>query len=371
MPYEISIIIVIFAILLLFFALYRYVKDRLEFYSSLGATVVGYNWLINPKAELVFKNLRFKLFTSGPRGSHRLKLTLPIKPCGYLRVRKIDFLDKILQPETYKGFALEYDEEDWAYRLIKIPEFEKLLEELFSNAKVDLVELDCNNLTVSWYIRRSLKKDLSKDRVLNAVELLAQAQEALNQLPLAQVYRENLRNLLTIKIPVLTVITSTMVGLVLGFYKYQPVCYLEAIQTGYKWLLAPAIVYTAFTLFLTGGKTLWKRIVFRVSLFYLFGSLFITTFLLTYVNGRFDQSQAELRWDTISSKYRSSKGGWRVTLYKLHGNRWWCEAFSVSEDFYRMAYEGAEVEYWTKRGFLSIEWLYRGLRLKEKAGDGI
>ncbi|MDW8294757.1 MAG: hypothetical protein RMK21_05310 [Aquificaceae bacterium] len=350
--------------LILFLALHTFVRERLDFYRSMGAEVKGLSWLIHPKAEIAVDGLSVELCTSGLRGMQRLKLSLFVGIVGYISLRKKDFLDRLLLHKTHDGLLLEYEEEAWASRILKHSGFSRLKERLFSEAQVDFVELKAQKLTAGWFIKRS-PKEVGKEKVTKALSIFRDSPALLEGLPSSSHYREGLREWLTIRTPLLTTLLLSLLGVLLGFYRYQPICMVELFLAGYKWLFLPFLLYATLVLFMLGSGTMWRGVTVRLFFFYAVGSPLIALFFLTYINGRFDPSKPELRRDRIESVSVSFKRGPRVRLEEFHHERWWCEGFDVSEDFYKRAYKGAEVEYEKKGGLLGVEWFYRGLRLVE------
>ncbi|MCX8164521.1 MAG: FeoB-associated Cys-rich membrane protein, partial [Aquificaceae bacterium] len=93
-------IVLLCVALIVFLALYRFVKDRLDFYQSLGAEVKGFRWLIHPRAEFVVDGLSVELYTSGLRGMQRLELGFSVGIRGCISLRRGDFLDRLLLHKT-------------------------------------------------------------------------------------------------------------------------------------------------------------------------------------------------------------------------------------------------------------------------------
>lgn len=286
--------------LILFLALYMFVKERLDFYRSMGAEVKGFRWLIHPWAELFVDGQKVKLYTSGLRGMQSLRLSLSVNIRGYISLRRKDFLDRLLLHRTHGGLLLEYEEEAWANRLLNHSGFRRLTERLFSEAQVDLVELRAQKFTAGWFIRRS-PKEVGKEKVMKAMNIVRDCQAFLEGLPSSSQCREGLREWLTIRTPLLTIFLLSLLGPLLGFYHYNPLCFVEALLAGYKWLFLPFLLYTTLALFVLGGGTMWRRVLVRLLFFYFAGSPFITLFFLTYINGRFDPSRPETRRDRIES----------------------------------------------------------------------
>ncbi|MCX7990366.1 MAG: hypothetical protein N2648_07010, partial [Aquificaceae bacterium] len=86
--------------LILFLALHTFVRERLDFYRSMGAEVKGLSWLIHPKAEIAVDGLSVELYTSGLRGMQRLELGFSVGIRGCISLRRGDFLDRLLLHKT-------------------------------------------------------------------------------------------------------------------------------------------------------------------------------------------------------------------------------------------------------------------------------
>ncbi|RMH07923.1 MAG: hypothetical protein D6699_01155 [Aquificota bacterium] len=87
-------------------------------------------------------------------------------------------------------------------------------------------------------------------------------------------------------------------------------------------------------------------------------ALFISASFVPSVNGYFDSSQPIKRVEFVRDKYTLLRKGKKRHKIKLTGTR--C-GFSVSKNFYNSVNKGDRVEYYVKRGFLGIEWLYKKL----------
>ncbi|MFN7065106.1 MAG: hypothetical protein ACK4OF_03020, partial [Aquificaceae bacterium] len=94
-------LIAILILLVLIGVFYVYIRDRLSYYRSLGAEVIGYRYFINPVARLSYKNMNLTLSTEGPRGMHSLVVQVQVDTLGYIKVREREFLDRILFQKRY------------------------------------------------------------------------------------------------------------------------------------------------------------------------------------------------------------------------------------------------------------------------------
>ncbi|MCS7261871.1 MAG: hypothetical protein NZ560_00405 [Aquificaceae bacterium] len=346
------------------YSLYEHIRQRLDFYRALGAKIVGYHQLINPKAEVYLAGRRFEIFTSGPKGLHSLKIKTQVEPLGYLSLRKRDFLDRLTFQKDYEGLSLECEDEEWAYKLLGQGEFKSLMARLFSEAGADFLEIRGREVLAGWYIKGS-PRGVGEDRVAEGLEVLKRMSETLKGFPSAQIYKANLRDWMSFRLPLIVGALGTASGVAGGFYRYKPLCLAEMLLVGLLVLSPFVFLYLTLSLLLAGHGTTKQGLALKTLFFCLVSSFFLSLFFLPYVNGRFDSSEPVQKLDRVASKQRGFRHGPRVVLEDFHRRRWLCEGFTVSEEFYRKVYKGAEVEYWTKRGLLGVEWLYRGLRLAE------
>jgi len=355
--------VIVFAILaLVAYSLWRFWRERVEYLRGIGAEPSGTHTFINPKGEIFYKSMKVEVFTGGPRGVHSLRLSIKVEGKGFFRIAKRDLFEKLLRAETYMGLSVEYEDGAWFGRISEDKVFQKTVDRLFRELGLGFLELKGDTLTAGWYIRRS-PKEVQQHRLFEALELLSQVYELLRSMPSAGIYREDLRGWLTLRIPILVTIFLCLVGVAGGFYRYNPVCLMETLLTGYKLMLPIMLLYVALAILLVGGRTLNGRVVLKASFVLLVCTFFLSLFFFTYVNGRFDTSEPKVVRDKIEKKYRSPKHGYRVALHGYHRAKRWCEGFTVSEGLYMRAYQGAKVEYIIKKGFLGVEWFYQGLRL--------
>ncbi|MCS6957443.1 MAG: hypothetical protein RMK75_03175 [Aquificaceae bacterium] len=364
LPLELWIFLLAFAILLLAYAIHEHIRQRLDFYRALGARITGYHQLINPKAEIYLEGLRFEIFTSGPRGLHSLKVKTQVEPLAYLSLRKRDFLDRLTFQKSYEGLSLDYEDEKWAHKLLEHGEFKNLIMKLFVEARVDFLEIRNREVLAGWYVKNSLKS-MDEDKVTKALEILKDVLETLRSFPSAELYKANLRDWMSLKLPLIFGALGTVFGVAGGFYKYKPVCLVEMLLVGFVVLSPLFSLYLALSVFLVGHGTTKQRVVLKTLFYCLISCFFLSLFFLPYVNGRLDSSEPVQKLDRIESKERGFRHGPRVILEEFHKQKPLCEGFTVSEDFYKGAYRGAKVEYWIKKGFLGVEWLYEGLKIVE------
>ncbi len=354
-----------FVLLLLYFSYIRHKKELLEFYSSLGARHVGYKWLFFPLAELDVKGKRVKLYTEGGRGSYALKVSLEIETFGYLKLWRGGFLDKLTLRKPYlDNIFVEYEEKEWAERLLNMEEFKSTIKRLFELPGLTFISIDGRNLTLGWHLGgiSRFKKVANKEVILEAIRMMVELSPTLNTIAPSKQYKENLRSWLTLKLPILITVILSTIGIVGGFYRYDPLCTYQILLVGFKILTPINLLYTVLVLLLVGGPTLDQRVFFKTLFVCFVCTPLISLFFLLWVNGRFDRSEPEHRTDTIVKKYHLIRGGYRIALLELHKNRW-CGSFKVSEGFYIKAEVGSKVEYAVKKGFLGVPWLYRKLTL--------
>ncbi|MFN3813175.1 MAG: hypothetical protein ACK4SM_00945 [Aquificaceae bacterium] len=271
-------------LVLLAFVFYEYIRDRLEYYRSLGAEVIGYRYLINPVVRLPYRGMDIILFTEGPRGMHSLVAQLPVDTLGYMRLRKRDILDKILFQKKYKDLALEYEDEAWVNRLFETAGFEELVHRLFEEFRINWLEIKGNLLRIGWYIKRE-PGEVGGERLLGALSVAQELLNLLKGVAPSENYREDLRNWLTFKLPVALAIFLSVVGILGGFYKYSPTCSLNMLFVGFKLLFPIILFYLIFCLFMVGGATMTQRVLLKSFLVLFSCAFFINLFFLTYVNG--------------------------------------------------------------------------------------
>jgi len=327
----------------------------------LGARVVGYRFL-SPVATLG----EVLLYTDYKRGGNSLIVELPIKASGYIKLRKRDFLDKLLFQKSYKGLSVEYDDELWANKLFSLKEFVETVDRLFEEYGVDWIELKDNKLRVGWRIGKASPDIIDPEILLEVVEIIKGFKDISKAIPLSQVHREGLRGWLTFKIPIALTIVLSIIGIAGGFYHYKPTCPLNMLLTGYKLLLPFVVLYTGIALVLVGGPTMGQRVILKTLFVSFMCSFFITIFFFTYINGRLDSSKPELKRDWVVRKYigvARGNSGPRLRLANYHSKNPWCESFKVSREFYESVSMGSLVEYQTKKGLLGVEWFYTGLYL--------
>ncbi len=361
------VIFLVLIVLLWYVGYSRHRRELFEFYSSLGARYMGNRWLIFPLAELELDGVRVKIYTEGGQGFYALKASVELNPVGYLKLWQGNILDRTLFRKPYlENIFVEYEDKDWAEKILNREDFKNWVIELFSLPALNSFEIKNKRLTLSWHLggMSRFKKVVKKEDVLSALKILVDISQRINSMPSAKVYKEDLRNWLTLKLPVLTTLFLITVGFAGGFYRYKPLCDHEILLVGFKVLTPIIILYTALVLFLVGAPTLGQRVILKTLFVCLVCTPFIGLFFFTWLNGHFDSSEPETIKDTITSKYYLIRGGHRILLAELHKNRW-CDSLSVSEGFYIKAKVGDKVEYAVKKGFLGVPWLYRGLTLVE------
>ena len=360
-PFYVAIIILVVIVVSIVYGIYSSISSTLNYYKSLGARVVGYRFL-SPVATLG----EMLLYTDYKRGGNSLIVELPIKASGYIKLRKRDFLDKLLFQKSYKGLSVEYDDELWANKLFSLKEFVETVDRLFEEYGVDWIELKDNKLRVGWRIGKASPDIIDPEILLEVVEIIKGFKDISKAIPLSQVHREGLRGWLTFKIPIALTIVLSIIGIAGGFYHYKPTCPLNMLLTGYKLLLPFVVLYTGIALVLVGGPTMGQRVILKTLFVSFMCSFFITIFFFTYINGRLDSSKPELKRDWVVRKYigvARGNSGPRLRLANYHSKNPWCESFKVSREFYESVSMGSLVEYQTKKGLLGVEWFYTGLYL--------
>lgn len=360
-------VILVLVVLLWYLGYSRHRRELFDFYSSLGARHAGNRWLIFPLAELELGRVRVKIYTEGGQGLYTLKASVELDVAGYLKLWRGNILDRTLLRKQYSdNIFVEYEDKDWAEQILNREDFKNWVIELFSLPGVNFLEIKDKTLTLAWHLggMSRFKKVVKKEDVLSALKILVGISQRINSMPSAKVYKEDLRNWLTLKLPVLTTLLLIAIGLAGGFYRYNPLCDHEILLVGFKVLTPIIILYTALVLFLVGASTLGQRVILKTLFVCLVCTPFISLFFFMWLNGRFDSSEPETIRDTITRKYYLIRGGHRILLSELHKSRW-CDSLSVSEGFYMKAEVGDKVEYVIKKGFLGVPWLYRGLTLVE------
>lgn len=356
---EFYLLIIFLLLILIIYSLVKFWKDRSAFLELLRARHVGTHELINPKGILNLGSLQIEIFTSSYKG-RRLNLKTKINLTGFLTLRKKDFLDKLTRQPSYQGLAVEYEDKEWFERLTSHQTFKELLQKLLEEASIDRLEIRKNTLTIGWNIRRS-PFEIGTDKVHQALNLLKDTAFVLSTFPNSWHYKEDLRNLLLFKLPILLTLIAFLVGIAGEFYQYMPLCPLELVFFGYKLFTPFVIVYLGFLCFYAGGYGLYQRILGSGFLVFLVCILFISLFFLSYINGRFDNSLPQIKRDRVEAKYYRIRGGYRLILSNLNKERKLCDSLKVSKSFYHQVEIGDYIEYETKSGFLGIEWLYKGL----------
>ncbi|MFN3739717.1 MAG: hypothetical protein ACK4TF_03460 [Thermodesulfovibrionales bacterium] len=345
---------------LVFYALYSYVANRLKYYRSLGARIVGFRFL-NPVASLG----DVLLFTEGSKGMHSLVVEIQTYAFGYIRLRKRDILDKLLFQKAYRGLSIEYEDENWANKLLSLESFVGLVDKLFEDYRVSWIELKGNKLRVGWYIKKG-PVETEKEKLLKVIEIVKNLRHISKTFPVSGTYRGALREWITFRIPVALTIILFITGIVGRFYQYTPTCMSNMILTGFKLLFPIVFLYASLSLVLVGGATMGQSVFLKTFFVCFICSFFVILFFLSYINGKFDSSKPKLKRDWVVAKYigiARGRGGPRLVLAKHHKENPWCESFSVSKEFYESLTIGSIVEYQTKEGLFGIEWFYSGLTL--------
>lgn len=355
-PFYVAIIILVVIVVSIVYGIYSSISSTLNYYKSLGARVVGYRFL-SPVATLG----EVLLYTDYKRGGNSLIVELPIKASGYIKLRKRDFLDKLLFQKSYKGLSVEYDDELWANKLFSLKEFVELVDRLFEEHKIDWFELKGNRLRIGRYIKRE-PTDRDEKRLLSAAETVKKFKPFLNSLPKSQNYREDLRKWLSFKLPVALTLFLSLVGILGGFSKYSPTCMPSMLLTSSKLLFPMIVFYAGFSSWFAGGPAMWQKMFLKTLLVSLVCYFPITIFFLTYINGSLDLSDPELKRDFVEEKYKTRrKVSYILVLANYHKEKPCCGTFAVSKDLYEKVSVGSTIEYQTKRGFLGVEWFYTGL----------
>ena len=122
---------------------------------------------------------------------------------------------------------MEYEDKDWAEKILNREDFKNWVIELFSLPALNSFEIKNKRLTLSWHLggMSRFKKVVKKEDVLSALKILVGISQRINSMPSAKVYKEDLRNWLTLKLPVSTTLFLITVGFAGGFYRSKP-CWL-------------------------------------------------------------------------------------------------------------------------------------------------
>lgn len=291
-----------------------------------------------------------------------IKLEKDIKQRAFLKIKRRDLFDRILMQETYKGLSVEYEDEVWAKRLFSHKDFEGIIEELFYQLGAYSLEIRGSKVSISFRFKKS-PFEVQGEKVLRAIQVMKEFINLIDKLPEPTQYKDNLRSFLTLKLPIAITVLLSLIGITGGFYKYKVLCGIEIFVLGFKLLFPIVLLYVGISTLLVGGKSLAQKFILKTAFVCFICSFFISLFFLTYINGRFDTSEPQRKEDRVRSVYRHVKYGPKLLLEGFHAEKRWCDSFNVSEEFYEMAKPGDRVEYYTKKGFLGVEWLYRGIRL--------
>ncbi|MCX8042283.1 MAG: hypothetical protein N3A56_07335 [Thermodesulfobacteriaceae bacterium] len=348
--------------------LFFFFKQRKKFeiyYQSLGGKDISTWTFPYTKAYLEKDGIVLKLGTSGYRANFYLYLSIPLRIRGFLLIRKASFLEKFwAEPLFLKEKLLaEYDDENWFKNIINKTEIKESFLQTFNKYQLKGILIKDGELRFEWNIKQG-PWEISKETILSSITELSILSNWLDRIPSSSIgYNiEKLRNLLGVKLPIGITLFLFGIGIVGGFYNYQPLCLLEALWIGLKITLPVVLTYIGLISFFIGRKNLFWRLFWKSFMVMGIGSFFISLFFLTLVNGIFDTSLPQKHIDFIEKKYRSIKHGYRIQLKNYHQNKFWCD-FSVSKEFYNQVSQGQKVEFWSKKGFLGIEWLYLGLKI--------
>ncbi|MEZ0361641.1 MAG: hypothetical protein ABWK04_07110 [Hydrogenobacter sp.] len=335
-------------------------REHINYFEGLGNITLRGFIPFYTRGDLKEKDVSLSIKES--RAGRYIKLEKDIKQRAFLRIKRRDLFDRILMQETYKGLSVEYEDEAWANRLFSHRDFDGVVEEIFYNLGAYSLEIREGKVSISFSFKKS-PFEVEKERVLGATQVIKELINLINKLPEPNHYKDNLRSLLTLKLPIAITVLLSLIGIVGGFYKYDTLCHIEIFILGSKLLFPIALLYVGISTLLVGGKSLVQRVILKTAFVCFVCSFFISLFFLTYINGKFDTSEPQRKEDRIRSVYWHVKYGPKLLLDGLHSEKKWCDSFNISEDFYERAEPGDKVEYYTKRGFLGVEWLYRGIRL--------
>ncbi|ADO45082.1 hypothetical protein Hydth_0684 [Hydrogenobacter thermophilus TK-6] len=342
-------------------------KKRVSFYKSLGAEEIQIKFLLNPVGKIDLDGIRMDIFTEGAKSNQRLTLRAKTNLTGFLKLYKRSIWNRLFSQEIFGGLGAEYEDERWFNRVINYKNFRELVEKLFQEGQVNEVRIEKDKLSLSWKIRNHPREG-DREKVLKALPIMKEFLSLLSKLPDATHYREHVRSWMSIKLPVVITVVLCAVGIVGGFYRYDPVCSLEIFGVGFKLLLPSAFLYALVGMLLAGSFRLGFRVLVYSLTAWLLAIPFISLFFLMYINGKLDRSLPEVKTDKVVEKYTSTgKGGsvkYRIVLAHLHSQKDWCDHLQVSKKFYERVQVGDTVEYITKRGFLGVEWYYQKLSIK-------
>lgn len=363
----IYLIVPIIGLIIVFVAYNRLIKKYVDFFKKLGCQRISYLKFPYIEAYLEKDGFTLKLGISGYRSNFSLFISLPLEFKGFLRLRKAGVLEKLWANPFFKeeGLLFEYDDENWFKQIIHRDNLKEELSKTFIQNNLKTLTLKEGEIKLEWYIRRG-PWEVSEESIESAIKDITILKNLVAQLPYSSIgdAKEKRRSFFSIYFPVLITLTLVTIGVLGGFYKYKPLCIFEAAVKGFL-ILAPFVIAYSLAIMLWYGGRNTKCKSFVRSLFVGFiCSIFINLFFLTYVNGKFDHSSPKRYTDHVSKKYRSSKRGYRVELADFSRDKLWCD-FNVSKNFYQTVNIGTKVEFWSKEGFLGIEWLYSGLRISE------
>lgn len=359
----IYVILLVFLLLVLLF--WDFWKKRVSFYKSLGAKEINMKFLLNPVGKMDLDGIKLDIFTEGVKGGQRLTLRAKTNLTGFLKLYRRNIWNRLFSKETFSGLGAEYEDEFWFNRVFNYKNFRALVEKLFEEGQVDELRIEKESLSLSWNIRIYPREE-DKEKVLRTLPIMKEFLSLISELPDATHYREHLRSWISIKLPVVITVGLSIIGIIDGFYRYDPVCLFEILGVGFKLLLPPVCLYALTGMFLAGSFRLGLKVFVYSLTAWLLAIPFISLFFLLYVNGKFDSSSPEVKTDKVVKKYTSIRKGkirYHLILANLHSQKKWCDSLNVSEQFFLRVQVGDTVEYITKRGFLGVEWFYRKLRV--------
>ncbi len=353
------ILIILFFLILYGYLIVREHSKNKIYLNELGAEKIKAFHLINwVKCDLNVRGIKAKVFTSGVRGCFKLNISVPIMIDGFLRLWRPDLLDKLFSKKTKNGLAIEFEDHDWANLILT----HLNLESIFKKTDIHSIKIHKKNLVFSWLLKRNIR-EVKKESIFNALEELYKLSKEINNIPSSNKDKEDLRNFLSIKLPLFLTALLVLIGVFGKFWLYKPLCALEIILLGVKIYVVLFILYVITIIFMAGNLTFSQRIMHNAFVIFIISCAFVSLFFLNFLNGALDVSMPVLVRDKVSNRYKNIKRGKMIILENLRKRKKYCGEVIVSESFYEKVKIGDTIEYEVKKGFLGVEWIYSGFKL--------
>lgn len=355
--------------LAVFLSIRNHWQKSVRFYRSLGAREIRPRFFslppFHPVGWLDLGDIRGEIYTEGPKGHHLLTLKIPTGVAGFLIFQKRNLWNGMFLEEIQEGIGAQYEDRAWVKRILNHRNAGEILQKLFREGGVESIRIANHGLKVSWKIQGH-PGIREREKIERSLPLLKEFLGTLSEQP-GSSDTEPMRNLVTLRIPVFATLILSSIGVLGGFYKYQPLCFLDILGAGYRILFFPALLYVFAAMMLTGGHhpRLALRVFVQSLVAWLLAIPFLSLFFLMFVNGKFDTSPPEFRDDRVVEKYISYNRGSKIhNIVLAKGPHTpWCPSFQVSENLYRQVQPGDRVEYAVKRGFLKVPWWHQKLRV--------